>query len=555
MLLGLLAILAAGSAAAGARLDPEIVDRVGDAQGPGSVYWVTSRPDPAMDIFFAYFANDTSGDVVVTMETSRAEGNLPPSHYWIVTWEQGNERFAVWYSSKHDVFQYGRVGTSGLSLSLDARTLISFAPLAVVSGEVELGDTTVVRLVLPRAVAQFSEGLILARSAAHTADCDEAGDCRIADTAPNGGYGRAFVVAQAEDPSLPPPEIDLSGESSEPLQTAGVPDRRADPGLLFDGNLFLPLAAAAVALSAGGAALLRRRVKSRPPAPAVDASARVALDPGLVAFGRYLVKRSLSSGGFGRIVLAEDQLLARPVVVKELLPEWRRDAAAKQALLHEARAAGSLAHPHIVTVYDIARAGDDHYLVMEYVGGGSLEERLKKQGTLPLTETLRMAAEILSALSAVHARGIIHRDIKPANVLLSQDGSVKLTDFGVAQTNNDDLELTTTNRHAGTVAYMPPEQILGDPVDGRSDLYALGALMVRMLTGRRYLPGTTTEEFRRNVLDKEPLLPIESVPDDVNALLRKALSKKKEQRFQTAAEMRAAVLAALRRLPEDASSR
>lgn len=527
--------LAAPAAIAGTSLSPEVEDPAGDV---GTEVPVVGRADPGMDLFLAYFANTSAGDVEIAIHVDGfTEGQTPSPNRWVAEWALGAERSAVWLQTVNGGIGYffGQVDVAP-SINVDGRDEVSFRPNAAITGELRFGNPTIVKMKLPRAVAGIPGGATLNETLALTVDCDAAGKCFVADRGPDQGFGRAFRVAELpagpSNGSFPTPL-----PSGPPLEKNG-PSGGADV-LTALGALVVkqaPVLAVLAFVAAGAALTLRRR------GPRIGE--RVTLEPGKVVFGRYQIDKPLSAGGFGRAVLAKDRLLDRPVVIKELLPEWRRDAELRLALVKEARAAGSLAHPNIVTVYDVARAGEDYFMIMEYVERGSLEALLKARGKLAPAEALRIASEILAGLRAVHERGIIHRDIKPANVLLARDGSAKLSDFGVAS-RSEDLELTT-HRQAGTIAYMPPEQILGDPVDARSDLYAVGALLYRMLVGGRYLPGQTTEEFRRAVLDKEPLLPVAGLPPSLNDLLRKALRKAKEERYQSADEMRRAVLAALR---------
>ncbi|HET6403063.1 MAG TPA: serine/threonine-protein kinase [Candidatus Thermoplasmatota archaeon] len=261
------------------------------------------------------------------------------------------------------------------------------------------------------------------------------------------------------------------------------------------------------------------------------------LRPGGVAFGKYAIDSVLGEGGYGRVFLARDRILQRPVVIKELQARWRGNASVVKTFLREAQIAGRLNHPNIVSVLEVERHGEDHYIVMEHMAGGSLEERLRG-GSLPPAEAARVARAVLSALDAAHAQGVVHRDVKPANILLGAHGEVKLTDFGIAQMSGDDPQrtisgLTMGGAGAGTLQYMSPEQARGRPLDARSDLYAVGALLYRMLTGRPHVDLEGLDEFSaRAAVADAPAPP--APPGVLGAAAAKALAPDPAQRFPTA---------------------
>jgi tetratricopeptide (TPR) repeat protein len=215
------------------------------------------------------------------------------------------------------------------------------------------------------------------------------------------------------------------------------------------------------------------------------------LTPGDALF-EYRVTRALGQGAFGTVYLAQDTLLDRPVAIKELTAAAQADRAAFQRFLQEARAAGSLNHPNIVTIHALKPADATVYLVMEYLPGGSLRALLSQRGRLPVDDAVRIAADVCDGLAAAHAKGIVHRDIKPENILLTADGRAKVGDFGIAHVPRTAGGayvggLTQTGFQPGTLIYMSPEQILGQAVDGRSDVYQVGALLYEMLAGRHYI--------------------------------------------------------------------
>jgi serine/threonine protein kinase len=215
------------------------------------------------------------------------------------------------------------------------------------------------------------------------------------------------------------------------------------------------------------------------------------LTPGDTLF-EYRITRALGQGAFGTVYLAQDTLLDRPVAIKELTAAAQADWAAFQRFLQEARAAGSLNHPNIVTIYALKSADATVYLVMEYLPGGSLRTLLTQRGRLPVDDAVRIAADVCDGLAAAHAKGIVHRDIKPENILLTADGRAKVGDFGIAHVPRTAGGayaggLTQTGFQPGTLIYMSPEQIRGEAVDGRSDVYQVGALLYEMLAGRHYI--------------------------------------------------------------------
>jgi formylglycine-generating enzyme required for sulfatase activity/dienelactone hydrolase/predicted Ser/Thr protein kinase len=213
----------------------------------------------------------------------------------------------------------------------------------------------------------------------------------------------------------------------------------------------------------------------------------------------YRIIEKLGQGGMGEVFLARDTSLERNVAIKFLPPEMRNDPVARERFLREAKAVATLDHPHICVVHETGEAEGAPFIVMEYVEGESLRERLAR-GPLPLGETLRLAAEIAEALEEAHSRHIIHRDLKPANVMLTRTGHAKVMDFGLAKrllsaqeaTEEETLtELTRMGTTVGTLAYMSPEQLQGQPADHRSDIFSFGALLCEMLTG--------VHPFRKNV--------------------------------------------------------
>jgi eukaryotic-like serine/threonine-protein kinase len=343
-------------------------------------------------------------------------------------------------------------------------------------------------------------------------------------------------------------EAVLSGGGPTPEDDAWLAELRRDLGLTTREHDLLLL-------------LVHDRMRSRglEPAPPAEggppaaggATGQVSLAPGMVAFGSLRVVRKVAEGAFARVFLGHDEILQRPVAIKELQLGWHGVAEAREGFLQDAKVAGGLRHPNVAAVYAVHRAGPADYVVMEYAEGGSLEDRLQK-GPIPLGEAFRVLRDALDGLSAVHARGILHRDLKPANILLFADGTAKLTDFGIA-VPLEDLDLRTLTAQPGTLAYMSPEQAEGRAVDLRSDLYAVGAVAYRMVAGTTYLPFSGTSEFhiRRMIVNDAPRLPVAGLSPAWNSFLARALSKDPAHRFPDATSMRSALDALGPRAGED----
>ncbi|HKI00708.1 MAG TPA: protein kinase [Thermoanaerobaculia bacterium] len=253
--------------------------------------------------------------------------------------------------------------------------------------------------------------------------------------------------------------------------------------------------------------------------------------------GPYRLLRQIGSGGMGVVYEAEDARLRRRVAIKLLPPELSRDPAAKERFLREARAASALDDPNICTVHDIGESDGRLYIVMAFYEGETLKERLQR-GPLPAAEARQVAIQVCRALVRSHGAGIVHRDIKPANVMITGRGEVKVLDFGIAKVKGD-ASMTRTGDSPGTPAYMSPEQARGAPVDGRTDLWALGAVLYEMLAGRRAFPADDRAVVF-SILNREPeplgrVRP--EVPPALAQVVVKALAKSAEARYQTAAEL------------------
>jgi formylglycine-generating enzyme required for sulfatase activity/tetratricopeptide (TPR) repeat protein len=221
----------------------------------------------------------------------------------------------------------------------------------------------------------------------------------------------------------------------------------------------------------------------------------------------YQIVRALGRGGFGTVYLAHDTLLDRPVAIKELTITRQTDESAFKRFLQEARTAGGLNHPNVVTVHALKVEGSNVYLVMEYVSSGSLRGLLEKFGKLDVEQAVKIAVDVCEGLAAVHTKGIVHRDIKPENILLTEDGRAKVSDFGIAHVPRGagGTSLTQAGFQPGTLVYMSPEQVLGKPVDARSDVYQVGELLYEMLAGKHYIDLAEIERLARDSVGSNAL--------------------------------------------------
>ncbi|MAC52787.1 MAG: hypothetical protein CME31_09610 [Gimesia sp.] len=263
-------------------------------------------------------------------------------------------------------------------------------------------------------------------------------------------------------------------------------------------------------------------------------------DPNLLGtLGEYQIYNIIGQGGMGIVFRAQDPKLNRIVAIKVMSPLLAVNPNAKKRFIREAQAAAAVSHPHIVTIHAV---DEDKlpYLVMEYVVGQSLQEKLDKVGSLKVTEILRIGSQIAEGLAAAHKQGLIHRDIKPANILLENGVErVKITDFGLARAV-DDVTITRTGEVSGTPQYMSPEQATGDRIDQRSDLFSLGAVLYAMCTGRSPFRASNLAAVVRRVCDDTPR-PIADVNEDIppwlSEIINCLLEKQPENRIQTAAEV------------------
>ena len=271
--------------------------------------------------------------------------------------------------------------------------------------------------------------------------------------------------------------------------------------------------------------------------------------------GPYEITGAVGAGGMGEVYRARDTRLGRDVAIKVLPEAFAKDATLKERFEREAKTISSLNHPNICTLYDVGHQNGTDFLVMELLEGESLAERLGK-GALPVAETLRIGMEMSDALERAHRQGIVHRDLKPGNIVLTKSGA-KLLDFGLAKpqglaASGSALSGLATQAHPtspvtregtviGTFQYMSPEQVEGREADARSDIFALGAVLYEMATGKRAFEGKSQISIASAILEKEPE-PISRVqpmtPPALEHVVKTCLAKDPEERFQTAHDVR-----------------
>jgi len=256
-------------------------------------------------------------------------------------------------------------------------------------------------------------------------------------------------------------------------------------------------------------------------------------------FGHYALESTLGQGGMGVVYLATDTLLHRRVALKFLPPGLSQDPEARRRFLNEARAAATINHPNAAVLYEIGSDGDDLFLAMEYVPGVTLRELLESGGPLSWSDVVAMSLEILDALGVAHRHGIVHRDIKGANLKRTPEGQVKVMDFGLAKVTGGST-LTASDAILGTAAFMSPQQVTGQEVDGRTDLFSLGVVMYELLTGRLPFVGDQAVAVAHAILHEDPITIRElrpEVPADLENIVFKAMMKNVQERYQSAAEM------------------
>ncbi|NPV27722.1 MAG: Stk1 family PASTA domain-containing Ser/Thr kinase [Firmicutes bacterium] len=260
---------------------------------------------------------------------------------------------------------------------------------------------------------------------------------------------------------------------------------------------------------------------------------------GRILGNRYEIIEQLGVGGMALVYKARDTLLDRLVTIKILRDEFTSDDEFVKRFRREAQAVAKLSHPNVVSVYDVGSEGSIHYIVMEYIAGRTLKELIKEKAPLPPKQAVEIARQICEALEHAHENGIVHRDIKPHNILLTRDGRVKVTDFGIARAASA-ATVTQTGTIVGSVHYFSPEQAKGEVVGIKSDLYSVGAVLYEMMTGRVPFEGESPiavalKHLQTPVLPPRQLNP--SIPVNLEQVILKAMAKEPGIRFRTAREM------------------
>jgi serine/threonine protein kinase len=266
-------------------------------------------------------------------------------------------------------------------------------------------------------------------------------------------------------------------------------------------------------------------------------------NPTNARFGRYQILTELGRGAMGVVYKALDPKINRLVAVKTISmagqpPEEEREY--RERFVREAEAAGRLSHPGIVTIFDVGEEPGTRapYIVMEFIGGESLDKLLARDHQLPVGTALQLTLELAAALDCAHAQGVVHRDLKPANILITEDGRAKIADFGVAKLNL--ANFTLAGRVLGTPAFMSPEQLNGDAVDGRSDLFSLGVILYTTLTGYRPFQGNSALTVSYKVVNRDPIPATvldTDLPPGLDYIIARAMAKNSAQRYQRGAEL------------------
>lgn len=260
----------------------------------------------------------------------------------------------------------------------------------------------------------------------------------------------------------------------------------------------------------------------------------------IAKLGRYEVTGTLGQGAMGVVYKARDPLLDRDVAIKtinmSLEPEEVAEYGARFEV--EAKAAGGLNHPNVITIYDVGSSGNTAYMAMEFLDGRELRHMLTEGTALPVPQALDIAAQVADGLAYAHERHVVHRDIKPANIMIVRGGRAKITDFGIARMRSSQIK-TQTGMVLGSPKYMSPEQVMGERADGRSDIFSLGVILYEMLTGTAPFKGDSITALMFQVLNAVPTPPRQLAPltpEMLNFVVAKALAKKPDERYQNATD-------------------
>ena len=258
-----------------------------------------------------------------------------------------------------------------------------------------------------------------------------------------------------------------------------------------------------------------------------------------VLSGRYELLEKIGDGGMAVVYKGKDKLLNRFIAVKILRPEFTKDATFVENFKRESQAAAGLSHPNIVGVYDVGREGNINYIVMELIEGDTLNKIIEREAPMDYRKVIDISKQVAQALRIAHKNKIIHRDVKPHNIMITEDGVVKLADFGIARAVND-ATLATGSKIVGSVHYFSPEQARGNYVDERSDIYSLGIVMYEMLTGKVPFDGDNPVTVALKHINEEIIPPIElepGIPPALDRCVMKATSKYQTNRYANADEL------------------
>src|SRR6266849_1372950 len=262
--------------------------------------------------------------------------------------------------------------------------------------------------------------------------------------------------------------------------------------------------------------------------------------------GSYKITDKIGEGGMGAVFRGIDVMLEREVAVKMLRPELSQQPNIVERFRSEAVTLAKLNHPNIATLYSFLRQGEDFFMVMEFVRGETLDDLIRRSGAMPPDKAIGLLCQALEGIDHAHRMGIIHRDVKPANMMMTETGTLKVMDFGIARVLGT-ARMTKQGNIVGTIEYMSPEQVRGQETDARSDIYSLGILLYEMLTGR--VPFSSDSEFdlMKMQIDDAPQPPrvfSAQIPQAVEQAIMRALAKRPEARFQSAADFRNSLLGA-----------
>ena len=275
--------------------------------------------------------------------------------------------------------------------------------------------------------------------------------------------------------------------------------------------------------------------------------------------GRYNIIGELGQGAMGTVYKAVDPLIDRVVAIKTINLTLAMDEKDEyeSRFYQEAKAAGRLSHPNIVTIYDVGKSGEIAYIAMEFLQGRELRDALNDSKRLPIEQVINIVSQVAQGLAYAHEHGIVHRDIKPSNIMIVREGHVKITDFGIARMASAAVR-TQTGMVLGSPKYMSPEQVVGKQTDQRSDIFSLGVMLYEMLTGQAPFAGENVNAIMYQTLNSVPPPPSSlspNVPEMLNFIVAKALAKKLEHRYQDAKEFASDLYACRDRLPRPSVNR